>query len=93
MIVADSIAGLTIYERGVRDKKAATPSAETALPLPLLLGEDVQTTPYMPPRDIPIPDEQHAFIVTSTADSGEGTRPHEQTVQTGRAVQSRVNEP
>ena len=73
LIVADSIAGLTIYERGVRDKKAATPSAETALPLPLLLGEDVQTTPYMPPRDIPIPDEQHAFIVTSTADSGEGT--------------------
>jgi len=71
LIVADSVAGLTIYERGVRDKKVVALSAETALPL--LLGEDVQTTPHTPPEPMTAPDEAHTYVVTSTADSGEGT--------------------
>lgn len=77
MLVADSVAGLTIYKRGAARQDAQTAAAQTVPAEPymlqLLLGEDVMTTPYAPPEPMSAPAESHAYVVTSTADSGEGS--------------------
>ncbi len=74
LIVADSIAGMTIYQRAdSTEPTKATAAATGGYALTLLTGEDRQTTPYSPPNEIPVPSEQHEYVVTSTADSGEGT--------------------
>ncbi|NLI55343.1 MAG: hypothetical protein GX417_13670 [Clostridiales bacterium] len=72
LIVADSVAGLTIYERG-GTAAAAVSSASGGYTLTMLTGEDAVTTPYTPPEPISVPDEAYTYVVTSTADSGEGS--------------------
>ena len=76
LLVADSVAGLTLYERVAGTASASTASSddgENTARLTLLLDEDVSTEPYSAPGTMTVPDEEHAFVVTSTADNGAGT--------------------
>lgn len=74
LIVADSIAGVTIFERtGDAAKNDGTTVKSEWYALTLLTDENRQTTPYTPPEEIPVPSMTHEYVVTSAADSGEGT--------------------
>lgn len=72
LLVADSVAGLSIYERGAAESSDGS-AASGAYALTLITGEDMTTTPYTPPEPMTAPDEAHEYVVTSTADSGEGS--------------------
>ena len=74
LVVADSIAGMTIYERVDHALSAGAAASETKrYTLTLMTGEDRQTTPYTPPGGMPAQGAAQEYIVTSAADSGEGS--------------------
>jgi len=74
LIVADSIAGMTIYERvsSVSNADAATTGTK-GYALTLMTGEDRQTTPYTPPEEMTTPNTAHEYVITTVADSGDGS--------------------
>ncbi|MEN6418762.1 MAG: hypothetical protein ABFC73_07550, partial [Clostridiaceae bacterium] len=74
LIVADSIAGMTIYERtGSASKTGAVTAGTGGYALTLITGENRQTTPYTPPDVMSAPDTAYEYVVTSAADSGDGS--------------------
>ena len=74
LIVADSIAGVTIFERtGDAVKLNASTEKSEGYALALLTGENRQTTPHTPPDEMTAPNTAHEYIVTTAADSGDGS--------------------
>ncbi|MPM36057.1 hypothetical protein SDC9_82652 [bioreactor metagenome] len=74
LIVADSIAGMTIYERvGSASKTGADTAGTGGYSLTLITGENRQTTPYSPPEEMAAPNTAHEYVVTNSADSGDGS--------------------
>ena len=74
LIVADSIAGMTIYERVSSASNADVATTGTkGYALTLLTGEDRQTTPYTPPDEMTTPNTAHEYVITTAADSGDGS--------------------
>lgn len=75
MLVADSVAGLTVYRRGEkkRDGKASGSVSSEPYALPLLLHEGESLYPIVKEDISSEPTEKHTYLVTSASDRGPGT--------------------
>lgn len=74
LLVADSTAGLTLYERGADADLTTQPDTSIkTMNLTLLTNEDISTNPYSAPEPMAAPDKSYEYVVNSTADAGSGT--------------------
>ena len=72
LIVADSLAGMSVYEKaGQITQTAQSGAADAAVPLTLTVGEKPVT--YLSPDSSVKPNTFQNVVVTSAEDSGEGT--------------------
>lgn len=74
LIVADSIAGVTIFERAGDVAKLDVSTVKSGgYALALLTGENRQITPHTPPNEMTAPNAVHEYVVTTSADRGDGS--------------------